>query len=101
MEISVKCGCGNIFSFREEPVNGRLGMPISCVSCGADGTTKANEFIARKLNETSGLLQPPKSSGGFLGLFGKKEVDVALREESRETADDSGDETSPVRVAVA
>jgi hypothetical protein len=45
MEISVQCPCGTKYKFDVEPVHGRMPMPVSCPSCGADGTGLANEFI--------------------------------------------------------
>jgi hypothetical protein len=54
MEIKVQCSCGTKFKFDVEPVNNRMPAPVSCPSCGADGTEQANEFLRASLS-----LPPP------------------------------------------
>jgi len=100
MEIKVKCVCGSSYSFEEVPVNGRLAFPVSCASCGADGTASANNFIGRTL--AGEVDSPQKSKGGF-SLLGLRRNKTELEEpgSSSHAADDNGDETSPVRIALA
>src|ERR1051325_3588198 len=50
MEIKIQCGCGTKYKFDVEPVNGRMPSPVSCPSCGANGTTDANQQIAQILS---------------------------------------------------
>jgi hypothetical protein len=71
MQIKVKCGCGSVYSFEEEPINGRLQFPVTCASCGADGTEKAHEYIAAKL---SGAPDPTAPKKGALSFLKKKEA---------------------------
>jgi hypothetical protein len=48
--IKIQCDdCGQRYAFDVEPVNGRMPSAIACPTCGADGTTAANESIARLL----------------------------------------------------
>src|SRR6266481_5689215 len=49
MEIKIQCGCGTKYKFDVEPVNGRMPIRVQCPSCGADGTTDANQIIAQKI----------------------------------------------------
>src|ERR1043166_1678044 len=49
MEIKIQCGCGTKYKFDIEPVNGRMPVAAICPSCGANGTTDANQYIAQKL----------------------------------------------------
>lgn len=48
MEIKIECGCGTKYKFDVEPVNGRMPVLVTCPSCGANGTTDANQQIAKK-----------------------------------------------------
>ncbi len=45
--VKIECGCGQHYAFDVEPVNGQIGFPVACPTCGADGTSVANEIIAR------------------------------------------------------
>jgi hypothetical protein len=48
--IKIQCDdCGQRYAFDVDPVNGRMPSAIACPTCGADGTTAANESIARLL----------------------------------------------------
>lgn len=49
MEIKIQCGCGTKYKFDIEPVNGRMPVLVTCPSCGANGTTDANQQIAQAL----------------------------------------------------
>jgi hypothetical protein len=62
--IEIQCGCGQRYAFDTEPVNGRLGAPVACPSCGADGTAAANSIIAQALTaqSPSPLLARPSSN---------------------------------------
>ena len=60
MELKIQCGCGTKYKFDVEPINGRMPMRVECPSCGADGTTDANQVLAQKLPQT----YPASSSPG-------------------------------------
>ncbi len=47
--VKIQCGCGQRYAFDVEPINGRMGAPVKCPACGADGTAAANEVIAQSL----------------------------------------------------
>jgi hypothetical protein len=47
--IKIQCGCGQIYEFDVEPVNGRMPQAVSCPVCCMDGTAVANEIIAQVL----------------------------------------------------
>jgi len=47
--IKIQCGCGQRYAFDAEPVDGRMGAPVACPVCGADGTAAANNLIAQSL----------------------------------------------------
>ena len=51
--VKIECGCGQHYAFDVEPVNGQTGFPVACPACGADGTSAANEIIARSLAPTA------------------------------------------------
>jgi hypothetical protein len=45
--IKIQCDCGQKYAFEVEPVHGRMPYAVTCPSCGADGTAKANAIIAQ------------------------------------------------------
>ncbi len=45
--IKIECGCGQRYAFDVEPVNGFMPSAVACPTCGVDGTSAANELIAR------------------------------------------------------
>jgi len=49
MSVKVQCSCGQRYEFEVEPVAGRMPTPVTCPSCGADGTDAANASIAQTL----------------------------------------------------
>jgi hypothetical protein len=49
MTVKIVCPCGQKYAFEVEPLNGRMPRTVICPSCGADGTTAANEIIAQSL----------------------------------------------------
>ncbi len=49
MELVVQCPCGQSFAFQEEPIGGRLRVPVHCPGCGSDRTTTANDYVGRML----------------------------------------------------
>src|ERR1051325_4815060 len=53
MEIKIQCGCGTKYKFDVEPVNGRMPVPATCPSCGANGTFEANQQITQRLGTSS------------------------------------------------
>jgi len=102
MEIKVKCVCGSTYSFEEVPVNGRLAFPVSCANCGADGTASANNFIAQTLAGEFDSPQKPKGGFSLLGFRrSKTEFEETDNIGSSHATDESGDETSRVRIALA
>jgi hypothetical protein len=50
MEIKIQCPCGTKYKFEVEPVHGRMPAPVNCPSCGADGTSLANDFLRTNLS---------------------------------------------------
>lgn len=102
MEIKVKCVCGSVYSFEEVPVNGRLAFSVSCADCGADGTAGANNYIARKLAGEFDSTQKPKGGLSLLGFRRKKnEFEDDENTKPAVATDESGYETSRIRVALA
>src|SRR5436189_3333610 len=49
MEVKVQCACGTRYKFDVEPVNDQLPGPVSCPTCGADGTAASNAIITQSL----------------------------------------------------
>jgi putative pyrroloquinoline-quinone binding quinoprotein len=49
MKVKVQCSCETKYAFDVEPVNGRMPVPVSCPSCGTDGTDAANASIQQQL----------------------------------------------------
>lgn len=47
MPIKIECECGQRYAFDVEPVNGRMPTRVACPTCGTDGTSAANDHIAR------------------------------------------------------
>jgi len=104
MEIKVKCECGSVYSFEEIPVDGRLAYPVACTNCGADGTDKAHAYIAAKLAPAPAAA--PKSAGWFGSRRKKNEPAGVEAHEGKPFAigkagEESGDETSPLRLTLA
>src|SRR5688572_11371207 len=50
MEVKVQCSCGTRYKFDVEPVNNLMPGPISCPTCGADGTPASNAILQQSLN---------------------------------------------------
>jgi len=59
MEIKIQCGCGSKYKFDVEPVNGRMPVPVQCPNCGTNGTTDANEILARHFSSSPQPVSPP------------------------------------------
>lgn len=100
MEITVKCECGQPFRFEDEPVGGRLKFPVSCPNCGADGTAKANDFIAAAISGSSTLREEPKS-GGFLSKFKKTETQDDFDMRAKKATSDDVENQQPKKVNLA
>src|SRR5438094_332625 len=49
MEVKIHCPCGTRYKFDVEPVDAQLPGPVSCPTCGADGTGAANASIQQAL----------------------------------------------------
>jgi len=47
--IKIQCGCGQLYEFEVEPVEGRMPSTVACPTCGADGTAAANEAISQNV----------------------------------------------------
>jgi len=47
--VKILCGCGQKYAFDVEPYQGRMPHPVACPICKVDGTTAANEILARTL----------------------------------------------------
>src|SRR6266545_3011667 len=45
MEVKVQCSCGTRYKFDVEPINNLMPGPVSCPTCGADGTAASNAII--------------------------------------------------------
>src|SRR6266508_5551695 len=100
MEVKVKCACGSMYVFEEVPVNGRVAFPVSCTNCGADGTEKANEYIARKLAGEPEVVE--KRGFRLFGLgHGKDKDDGIEAENSAPDVEENGDESSKLRIVLA
>jgi hypothetical protein len=109
MEITVRCSCGSEFIFGDTPVNGSLALPVVCTDCGNDCTRQANDFVRRKLKNPASnptAASPRKDLFGFLKRKAERddsESMSATRSASSDEAEEvvTGDETSPVKLAVA
>ena len=71
--IKIQCGCGQKYGFDVEPVQGRLPSPVACPSCGADGTTAANEIIAQSapLAAAAAPAQPASTAERFTAALNR------------------------------
>src|SRR5947209_263655 len=50
MEVKVHCPCGTRYKFDVEPINDCMPGPVSCPTCGADGTPASNAIIQQSVN---------------------------------------------------
>src|SRR3989442_4008632 len=50
MEVKVQCSCGTRYKFDVEPINNLMPGPVSCPTCGADGTAASNAIIQQSVN---------------------------------------------------
>ena len=50
MEVKVQCSCGTRYKFDVEPINDHMPGPVSCPTCGADGTAASNSIIQQAVN---------------------------------------------------
>lgn len=53
MELKLFCPCGTKYKFDVEPVNERMPWPVSCPSCGREGTADANEILRQTFASTN------------------------------------------------
>src|ERR1051326_5714308 len=60
MEVKVQCPCGTRYKFDVELINGQLPGPVSCPTCGADGTAASNAIIQQSLSAPG----PALNTGG-------------------------------------
>ena len=61
MEVKIQCPCGTRYKFDVEPINGLMPGPVSCPTCGVDGTAAGNVIIQQTL---SSLAAPLVAAGG-------------------------------------
>ena len=61
--IKILCGCGQKYAFDVDPIGGRIHQAVQCPACGTDGTTAANQLIARHLAENSAPASGLRISG--------------------------------------
>ncbi len=61
--IKIQCGCGQRYAFDVEPVQGRMPHVVACPACGADGTSVANEILARSMPVQPATPSPPVNVG--------------------------------------
>jgi hypothetical protein len=57
--VKIICACGQKYAFDVEPLNGRMPVPVFCPTCDREGTTDANQFIAKILHGRTQPLPPP------------------------------------------
>ncbi len=57
--VKITCVCGQKYAFDVQPRWGRMPAPVFCPACSRDGTTDANQFLARIYYLQSGPLPPP------------------------------------------
>ena len=50
MEVKVQCPCGTRYKFDVQPINDQMPGPVSCPTCGADGTAASNAIIQQSVN---------------------------------------------------
>ena len=57
--VKIICACGQKYAFDVEPVGGKMPVPVFCPACGLEGTSDAEQFIAKILNAKTQPLPPP------------------------------------------
>ena len=50
MEVKVQCSCGTRYKFDVEPINDHMPGPVSCPTCGADGTAASDAIIQQAVS---------------------------------------------------
>jgi hypothetical protein len=50
MEVKVQCSCGTRYKFDVEPINDHMPGPVSCPTCGEDGTAASDAIIQQSVN---------------------------------------------------
>jgi len=50
MEVKVQCSCGTRYKFDVEPINDHMPGPVSCPTCGADGTAASDAIILQAVS---------------------------------------------------
>src|SRR5439155_2646216 len=59
MEVKIQCACGTRYKFEVEPIDGQMPGPVSCPTCGADGTGAGNAIIHQSLSSQSAAALHP------------------------------------------
>jgi hypothetical protein len=57
--VKIICRCGQKYAFEVQPAHGRMPVPVFCPACGLEGTSEANQSIARMLHGKTQPLPPP------------------------------------------
>src|SRR5947207_11873066 len=55
MEVKVQCPCGTRYKFDVQPINDRMPGPVSCPTCGADGTSASNTIIQQSVSAPAAI----------------------------------------------
>jgi hypothetical protein len=58
--VKIQCGCGQRYAFDVDEGARQLSSPISCPSCGADGTAAADAFLAQNSVRTAPRSEEPQ-----------------------------------------
>ena len=53
MTVKIQCDCGQRYFFEVDSSSGQMPIPVACPVCGADGTSAANEILARGVSLAS------------------------------------------------
>src|SRR6266487_1920529 len=83
MEVKVQCSCGTRYKFDVEPINDQMPGPVSCPSCGADGTAASNAIIRQSVNAQ---LTAVSAGGGQSSSAEKPRIRLSLPSRSEPTA---------------
>jgi hypothetical protein len=79
--VKVQCDCGQPYAFDVEPVGGALPTSVTCPACGADGTSAANDFIAKHA-----AAHPPAKPAGAIRISAPAQAAVRIAPAAAATA---------------
>src|SRR5438105_1026057 len=87
MEVKVQCLCGTRYKFDVQPINDQMPGPVSCPTCGADGTAASNAIIQQSVNAQAATpgavdvqLAPTQKARVRLSLPSRSEAAPAVAE---------------------